>query len=162
MVRRDAWVGLLQRLTGTLFWPHPLVYYSNRQLSRAREEVCDNHVLRCGDRCGYARTLLEMTPLRHSSAFAPAGLGLLASRWTLADRVAGLLDPRRIPMTRTSLGVKSALAVTLAVTGLSVASIRVGNSVHAGEATRSTQANPQNAVAAALECRLLECRGDGS
>ncbi len=146
VVRRDAWVGLLQRLAGTLFWPDPFVYYVNRQLSRAREEVCDNHVLRCGDPCGYARTLLEMTPLCHSSAFAPAGLGLLATRWTLADRVAGLLDPRRIPMTRTSLGVKSGLAVALAVTGLSVASIRVGRSAAAAEATR-TQANPPQIAA---------------
>ncbi len=144
VVRRDAWVGLLQRLAGALYWPHPMVYYASGQLSRGREEVCDNHVLRCSDPCGYARTLLEMTPLGRSSIFAPAGLGLLAARWTLADRVAGLLDPRRVPMTRTSLGMKTALAIALAVTGVSVASIRVGGSVRAGE---PAQANPQNGLA---------------
>ena len=31
------------------FWPHPLVHYASGQLTRAREEVCDNHVLQCGD-----------------------------------------------------------------------------------------------------------------
>ena len=88
------------------------------QLTRAREEVCDNHVLRCGDRsrlrphaAGLDRTV---SALRRG---AP-GLGLLGARWTLADRVAGLLDPRRIPMTRTTIRMKIALAVVLAVTGL--------------------------------------------
>ena len=57
VIRRDAWVGLLQRLAGALFWPHPLSHYLNGQLTRAREEICDNYVLRCGDPCGYARTL---------------------------------------------------------------------------------------------------------
>ena len=146
VVRGDAWVGLLQRVAGALFWPHPCIHYVNRQLARAREEVCDNHVLRCGDPCGYARTLLEMTPLCRSSAFTPAGIGLLATRWTLADRVAGLLDPRRIPMIRTSLVVKSALAVALAVTGLSVASIRVGRAVQAAEATHTLANPPQTAA----------------
>ncbi len=83
VIRLDAWVGLLQRLAGTLFWPHPLVQYANGQLTRAREEVCDNHALRCGDAPGYARTLLALTekclPL---SAIRP-GLGLIGARWTL-------------------------------------------------------------------------------
>ncbi|MGP0063668.1 MAG: M56 family metallopeptidase [Isosphaeraceae bacterium] len=58
VLRLDAWVGPLQRLAAVLLWPHPLVHYLNAQLARARAEVCDNHVIRCGDRSGYARTLL--------------------------------------------------------------------------------------------------------
>jgi beta-lactamase regulating signal transducer with metallopeptidase domain len=49
VIRRDPLVGLLQRLAELFFWPHPLVYFMNRRLSQAREEVCDNHVLRAGD-----------------------------------------------------------------------------------------------------------------
>ena len=97
VVRLDAWVGLLQRLAAVMFWPHPLVHFANGQLTRAREEVCDNHVLRCGDPRGYARTLLALTEQCLPFGASRPGLGLLGARWTLADRVAGLLDTRRIP-----------------------------------------------------------------
>ena len=43
----NAWLG-------TLFWPHPFVYFVNTQLAQAHEEVCDNYVLQRGDPCGYA------------------------------------------------------------------------------------------------------------
>ena len=118
VVRLDAWVGLLQRLAGVIFWPHPLVHYASGQLTRAREEVCDNHVLRCGDPRGYARTLLALTEQCLPMGAVRPGLGLLGARWTLADRVAGLLDTRRIPMTRTTFRMKIAVWVLLAVTAL--------------------------------------------
>ena len=71
----------------------------NAQLARAREEVCDDYVLRCGDPCGYARTLLKLSerlPQAYGTDTASAGsVGLMDARWTLQDRIAGLLDPRR-------------------------------------------------------------------
>ena len=133
VLRRDAWVGLLQRLAGALFWPHPFVHYLNGQLTRAREEVCDNHVLQSGDPCGYARTLLALTTVYPPLGVARPGLGLLAARWTLTDRVAGLLDPGRISVTRTSLRIKLAMAIALGVTGISAASVRIGNSAQVDE-----------------------------
>ncbi len=148
VLRGDAWVGLLQRVAGVLFWPHPFVHFANDQLARAREEVCDNHVLRCGDACGYARTLLALTNLcRPGVATRPAGLGLLAGRWTLTDRVAGLLDPRRVPMTNASLRMKTALAIALCVTGLSVASVRLAGSSQVA-AEKGAPAEPQVAAPA--------------
>jgi len=133
VLRFDPWVGLLQRLAGALFWPHPLVHYLNGQLTRAREEVCDNHVLRCRDPRGYARTLLALTERCRRLGVARPGLGLLGARWTLADRVAGVLDPRRVPMTRTTIRMKIALAVAIAVTGLTVASVRLDRPARAAE-----------------------------
>jgi beta-lactamase regulating signal transducer with metallopeptidase domain len=145
VVRLDAWVGVLQRLAGVLLWPHPLVHYANGELTRAREEVCDNHVLRCGDPGGYARTLLALTVQCWPVRVVRPGLGLLGARWTLADRVAGLLDTRRTCMTRTTLRMKIALALALTVTGLVASSVRLDRSARADK----LQAKPAEPRAAA-------------
>jgi beta-lactamase regulating signal transducer with metallopeptidase domain len=133
VVRRDVWVGVVQRLVGALLWPHPLVHYMNGQLTRAREEVCDNHVLRLGNAPSYGRTLLVLT--EHCVRFGglQPGLGLLGARWTLRDRVAGLLDPRRVPMTQATLSMKISMAIAVATTGLAVASLRLDRATQAGE-----------------------------
>jgi beta-lactamase regulating signal transducer with metallopeptidase domain len=131
IVRRDAWVGLSQCLAGVLLWPHPLVHFLNGQLQRAREEVCDNHVLRCGNPRGYARTLLALTEQYLTKGAMRPGLGLLGARWTLADRVAGLLDTRRSSMTRATFRMKMALAATLAVAGLATSIVRLDRSARA-------------------------------
>ena len=46
VVRRDPIVVLVQNLVAAIYWPHPLVQKLNRELAKAREEVCDNFVLR--------------------------------------------------------------------------------------------------------------------
>ena len=140
--RHDLWVGLVQRLASALFWPHLLIHYVNNQLARAREEVCDNHVLRCGDPCGYARTLLALTEQCRPFGVARPGLGLLGARWPLADRVAGLLDPRRIPMTRTTIRMKIAVALVLAVAGLAGSTVRFDGPARADEGS-DAQADPK-------------------
>ena len=147
VLRRDSWVGLLQRLAGALFWPHPWVHYLNGQLTRACEEVCDNHVLRCGDACSYARTLVALTALCRPTGLTRPGIGLLGARWTLADRVAGLLDPGRVSMTRASIRTKVVLGLVLGVVVLSGASVRVGNQAPA-EQPKATQAVPNAAAPA--------------
>ncbi len=98
LLRRDPLVGLLQRLAGTFFWLHPLLPYLNRRLARAREEVCDDYVLRSGDGPAYARTLLMLS--EDGDRIPLAAPGLIDPNWKLEDRVAGLLDPRRTPVTR--------------------------------------------------------------
>ena len=147
IIRRDAWVGLLQRVAGAFFWPHPLVRYANGQLTRAREEVCDNHVLRCGNRHDYARTLLDLTERYLPSSADRPGLGLIGTRWTLADRVAGLLDSRRFPMTRTTIRMKIAVCLSLGVTALASAGFRLDGPAIAGEAN-DREVNSQPGVAA--------------
>jgi len=60
IVRGDQWVGLVQRTVAMMFWFHPFVHMLNRQIGRAREEVCDNYALHKGDGDEYARTLLQL------------------------------------------------------------------------------------------------------
>ncbi len=90
-LRRDALVGLYQRLLAVALWFHPLIYVANRLLDRAREEVCDNYVLQAVASTEYSRTLLmvaqSFSPLPNGW-FAPA---LVHSTPHLQDRVAGLL-----------------------------------------------------------------------
>ena len=67
---------------------------------RAREEVCDNYVLRDSDGTSYAETLLDVCQGLQRSAMNGAQLGLFERPWRLEQRVAGLLDVNRVLLTR--------------------------------------------------------------
>jgi Tol biopolymer transport system component len=126
VARRDHLVGLLQRVAEVVFWPQPLLRLLDRELSRAREEICDNHVLRGGDRIAYAWTLLEAAEMADGPAPLSSVFGLLSSSWRLEDRIAGILDDGRDLMThsnrRASILVTACfLATTAAFAGLAPA-----------------------------------------
>ena len=63
VARRDQIVVLVQNLVAALYWPHPLVKMLNRELAKAREEVCDNFVLAGIEAPAYSRTLLSLAEL---------------------------------------------------------------------------------------------------
>ncbi|MFK8114759.1 MAG: M56 family metallopeptidase [Rubripirellula sp.] len=46
--RCDTWTGWIQVIAQGLFWFHPMVWWANHHLRQAREEVCDDSVLRDG------------------------------------------------------------------------------------------------------------------
>ena len=121
-VCRHHVVGFLQRVVGVLFWPHPLVHLLNRELARAREEVCDNYVLCHSDAPRYAQTLLELSQMLNGVSLKPAALGLFFHcPWRLEDRVADLLDRRRRAMTRVNRLTAAALTVTFLLLTLLIA-----------------------------------------
>jgi beta-lactamase regulating signal transducer with metallopeptidase domain len=98
--RRDPAIVLMQHLSIALFWLHPLVRILNRELAKAREEVCDNFVLAVTDGPSYSRTLLALTELVQVMRPLPGAVGLFTAHWKLEHRIAGLLDDRRNRMTR--------------------------------------------------------------
>lgn len=149
---RHPLTGLVQGVASALFWPHPLVHLLDRELCRAREELCDNFVLACSAAPEYARTLLAVAERRggrapvpdtrvesaavaaatgptESSGKWPAGAASLRPR--LRDRVEGLLDRRRERRTAWSRwqaascsGLLLAATVSVAATGVTEAAVQ--------------------------------------
>ena len=71
-----------------------------RELGRAREELCDNHVLQDRDAVSYGETLLHMAELSMRARPLRAAVGILHWRGELERRIAGFLDQRRSMRTR--------------------------------------------------------------
>lgn len=165
VVRLDPLVGLLQRLAELLFWPHPAVHFLNRQLARAREEVCDNYALRQVNPVDYARTLLEITEARPASPRASAAFGLSDPRWTLEERVTGLLDKRRVKTTRMNRWGLLAVATALITAGGGIAGVRLEEpkqadvTARAGEGVKPPASKPSDLSGTQVEGIVVDETG---
>jgi beta-lactamase regulating signal transducer with metallopeptidase domain/thiol-disulfide isomerase/thioredoxin/uncharacterized GH25 family protein len=97
--RRDHLIVLLQELARALYWPIVTVHGLIRELGQAREELCDNHVLRGRDALSYGETLLHLAELSWEARPLRTTVGILHWKGALERRIAGLLDQRRSTMT---------------------------------------------------------------
>ena len=144
-LRRDTLVGLLQRLAAILCWPNPLVHLMNRALESAREELCDNYVLRTSTPADYAASLLAVAERRPFSLDYDAMLSLpmIARRGTLESRIAALIDPRRHAETSMRRGAVAALAVLFLAAGAGVSAVRFGETEQPPAAPSSNPLDPK-------------------
>jgi beta-lactamase regulating signal transducer with metallopeptidase domain len=112
--RRDGLIVVLQELARALYWPIVPVHGLVRELGQAREELCDNHVLRGRDALSYGETLLRLAELSWEARPLRATAGILHWKGALERRIAGLLDQRRSTMTgnRDRKGVGTIAAAT--------------------------------------------------
>lgn len=101
--RRDLLVGRVQRIAAAVYWWNPLVHRLSARLDEAREDLCDNHVLRhTGDPHGYANLLIE-TASRAVGASVVPSIGLFSRRPApFSQRINRLLQEDR--SMSTSLG----------------------------------------------------------
>ena len=134
--RGDQWIVLLQGLAAALYWPIVSVHGLNRELQRAREEVCDNVVLAGRNGISYGETLLHVAESLVNFRSPYAAVRILGDRGELERRIAGLIDPRR--NTSTTIGRKAACFVMFLFTawGAIAASTRFAASASAAESPK--------------------------
>ena len=126
ILNRDHFWGLLERCAQIVLWPHPAVHLIRQELSRAREELCDNYVLRAARVPEYARTLLMISQQSgHEQPRYLSAIGFLQGPRPLELRVRALLDSRRQLATRMPRAVRAAVGVVLLGIALAAAGVRL-------------------------------------
>ncbi len=127
--RLDVLWQVIARVTCSLYFFHPLVWYANRRLRIERELACDDCVLFNGIKSSsYAEQLLQLAREYQSSCLSPAAVAM-AQRSGLHRRVHSVLNQTtsRQPLSRAlAIGVLltfASLAFLLAVPKLNSAAI---------------------------------------
>lgn len=124
VLRRDSQIVLLQTMARCLFWPVPSVHLLNRELARAREEVCDNFVLDQRDVIQYGEMLLRLGQFAAGQRPLAGALGMLHWQGQLKTRIQRLLDDDRSSRKQTSRVCFLGLLATFLMTGVTVCSTR--------------------------------------
>ncbi len=125
IVRRDHWMGLIQRLTVAIYWWNPLVYRVSHLGSSLAEEICDDYVtksMKSGE--DFARLLVTMAERVVGRIDMPLAIGILPIRpHDLERRITRLMQKERKMKTQLSLNHVALVSLLgLLMTGTSVLS----------------------------------------
>ena len=116
--RRDYGWQLLVRLAGALYWFHPLAWWLNRTIGRAREEACDDVCVHWLSAETYRSHLVDIARSAGPRPHGALGLTLLRSS-SLESRLSrlerGYSAPRCVLSARRLCGLIAALLVTVTV-----------------------------------------------
>jgi bla regulator protein blaR1 len=119
--RHDNLTAHLHRLTQTLFWFHPLVWWIGRQMLEERENACDEAVLGHGyDAQDYAEGILAVC--RHCHELSHAGHTASALSGDLTRRIRAIV--RHVPPV--SLGFCKAFALSACTLALGFGPLYAG------------------------------------
>jgi len=97
---RDQKIGVLQRFITALNWWNPLVYILSATLSRAREEISDNHVLIRNNSKEYAECLVNLAEDKSFLGRFTIANAMASSHIPLKERVKFILSKERNMETR--------------------------------------------------------------
>jgi beta-lactamase regulating signal transducer with metallopeptidase domain len=110
VVRRDDWSNLFQQTVRALFFFHPGVIWTSRQMTVDREIACDDHVLSAvADRKTYALALTEFAASRKQGVIAAPAAWSTQSQ--LKQRINMILDNKRDSSPRIARGKASLFAL---------------------------------------------------
>ena len=123
--RNDFLMQLVAQVCCAVYWFHPAVWYTARQLRAERELACDEHVLDLGvNACDYAAHLLEIARVFR----APVGSGIAAIAMArpsqLEGRVLAILDGNSESRGRASRKARLAAISGLALISLPLAAMQ--------------------------------------
>lgn len=115
--RGDQWVRLLESIVLGIYWWHPLVWWTRRQLQHAEELCCDAWVLWAYPKSNtaYARTLLATLEYLSGarSTLPPLASGL--GRTSLIRRRFEMILHQKSPRRLSAIGMATTATVALAV-----------------------------------------------
>lgn len=167
--RRDVltqWIFLLVR---TLYWFHPIVWLTGRQLSRCREQACDDAVLANSPertRCDYGQTLLHLAARCRQPRIAAGLCGMFATRNTWRRRVAGKEISQRVKRiadhqneSRAMMLVAMMVIAIVSLVSLTDASAQINNAVT--DAVASTDTGPSRDQSFTISGRVHDLELNG-
>ncbi len=95
IVRRDALVNLAQAVLGSVYFFHPVAWWTNREVRRLREDACDEMTVAAleGRRRAYGSALVKVAEILGYAA-PPLALGVKESSHSAKRRLGRILDPR--------------------------------------------------------------------
>ena len=118
LARRDAWTQAVAQVALAVHWLNPLAWWAYRRFLDAREQACDDAVIRGGARpSAYAAHLVGVARAVRRERLALAALAPMARTAPIEGRVVSILDPdrQRGPVRRRALLGAAALAVAVGV-----------------------------------------------
>ena len=94
VTRHDALVNLFQGVLSALYFFHPLVWWTNFQIHRLREEACDELTVFAlnGRRKAYGSAIIKVTEIL-GYAPSPLAFGIMEAKTSAKRRLSRILDP---------------------------------------------------------------------
>lgn len=157
--RNDLAANYCQRIICSVFWFHPGVWLMDKQINRAREEICDNYVLADNDAVTYSEVLLDVSSansklnsaknsvnsnIQKNGSDTPLVLGMFNEQWTLEERVKGLLSDKRETTMKLSNVTSKVIQFSVVSVSLFLAGCQIGGEL--GDASDARSVNNTNEV----------------